>query len=111
MTLRQTATDLSFYLARQVDLPEKQVDSLRFGLGNHYRQPDQGNTTFRPGLGVGYRYSGRSGPVGGKWFSVTGRWGTFHRLCALPGSQLGHLPFNRLDGYNVCFPDFTRPTG
>ncbi|MEW5954881.1 MAG: accessory gene regulator B family protein [Bacillota bacterium] len=32
MTLRQTATDLSFYLARQVDLPEKQVDSLRFGL-------------------------------------------------------------------------------
>jgi len=32
MTLYQAATELSAYLARQVDLPQKQVDTLRFGL-------------------------------------------------------------------------------
>ncbi len=32
MTLYQAAARLSTYLARQVDLPQKQVDTLRFGL-------------------------------------------------------------------------------
>jgi len=32
MTLYQAATGISSYLARQVDLPQDQVDSLRFGL-------------------------------------------------------------------------------
>jgi hypothetical protein len=32
MTLRQSATRLSLYLARQVDLPNERVESLRFGL-------------------------------------------------------------------------------
>lgn len=32
MTLHQAAAGLSAYLARQVDLPPKQVDTLRFGL-------------------------------------------------------------------------------
>jgi accessory gene regulator protein AgrB len=32
MTLRQSATRLSLYLARQVDLPNERVEPLRFGL-------------------------------------------------------------------------------
>jgi accessory gene regulator B len=32
MTLRQSATRLSLYLARQVDLPDERVEPLRFGL-------------------------------------------------------------------------------